>query len=802
MPQQTNHTSSGIVLFKEPAMHHTHTPHHCSKQPAGPNRVFLLGVMLAAWIALALPAAPAHAATDTCPNAELRALNNSSNLPDCRAYEMVTSPFKQGFVGLEQTFSDDGAYAYYSVGNFADNPFGSLGQQYVARRSETGWKSISMNPPGEQWVFRPLPEGVGIGLSKDLRSSLWPMRPLSRLDEHWTDHQERDALYVRRPDGVFSLLAPNPGTTLPRVYAVTPDLSHAVLGGDDGAPASNLYDVSGGDQVLRPIGVDNTGAPLPGAGGLCSPRNMPGISDDGRVIFFGVGAFVRCRGPLRARVGGATTIEMSASQCTRGAGDPGGICNADAQAIPGGFAVNGSRAFFTTTQQLVNGDIDASNDLYVCDIPTGTPTPVMPVNKCPNLRWVSTSAPGGVGVENVVRVSDDGSRVYFVAQGVLADNHGANDQLAVAGAHNLYIWQTDAEHPAGRTTFVARLVVNDVRISDQDQDPGVETTVDGRYLLITTTTPLVTSGAGADTDSAADMYRYDAQTGQWLRLSTDTTGSGGNAEISVISPGRLDRGFVRQRRSMTDDGHTVVFETAEALAPADANNSADVYSWHEGQVSLISPDGGSLPRITASGTDIFFRSLSHVTAADGDTNPDVFDARVGGGFDLREPAPCEGEGCVGAPSPPPGLRAGVGGLGGQGDVQELAPRFTLRTISAAQRRGLAQSGRVTVTVTASKPGSVSARVTTTIGGKPSNGAAARDTMAEAGSVQLTLRLSAKARARLVAKRRLSVRVVVSHSKFALPRSATLRLTLATKAKKKAAKGSSIGRGSDDKGGRS
>ena len=75
-------------------------------------------------------------------------------------------------------------------------------------------------------------------------------------------------------------------------------------------------------------------------------------------------------------------------------------------------------------------------------------------------------------------------------------------------------------------------------------------------------------------------------------------------------------------------------------------------------------------------------------------------------------------------------------------------------------------------------------------------------MAQAGSVQLTLRLSERARARLVSKRRLSVKVVVSHSKFALPRSATLKLTLAARAKKKAAKGSSVGRGSVGKGVRS
>ena len=353
-------------------MHHT-VAAHCLPKPKrlpGPG-LLLLGVLVA-WIAIALPAVPARAATDPCPNAALRALNDSSGLPDCRAYEMVTPPFKQGFAPLKPSYGD-GAVAYYSTGNFAGNPYGSLGQTYVARRSETGWKTIAMNPPGEQWVFGPTPEGNQSGMSSDFRSSLWVMRPRSELGERDTDHPERNGVYVRRPDGVFSLIAPNPGTANPRVLVVTPDLSHVVVGADPGLGATgvNAYEVNGGDQVLRPIGVDNTGAPL------TSPCPQ-GISVDGRVILFGTGSQFGCFKP-RLRVGGTTTIEMSASQCTRDVGDPGGACNADAPANPVGLASDGSRAFMTTTQQLVNGDTDATNDLYACDIPAGTVAPELPL---------------------------------------------------------------------------------------------------------------------------------------------------------------------------------------------------------------------------------------------------------------------------------------------------------------------------------------------------------------------------------------------------------------------------------------
>ena len=455
MPHHTNNTHNcGVVAFKEPVVHHTHPTNHWSKRLAWAGRL-LLGVLVAS-SATALPMVPAHAATDSCPNAELRALNNSSGLPDCRAYEMVTPPFKQGFAPKKPNYGD-GAVAYYSTGSFDGNPYGGLGNQYVARRSATGWKTIAVNPPGEQWVFRQSPEGTQSGLSSDYRSVLWAMRPRTEgPSERDEEHSERDGIYVRRPDGAFSLIAPNPGTISVFVFATTPDLSHVVVGGAL-ALAPNQYEVIGGDPVLRPIGVDNTGAPLPGAGTLEGGACTQGISEDGRVIFFGAGGpAADCYKP-RARVGGTTTIEMSASQCTRGAGDPGGLCNAEALVNPAGFATDGSRAFMTTTQQLVNGDIDATNDLYACDIPGGTIAAEGLLDTCPNLRQLSAGAAGGADVESVARISKDGSHVYFVARGVLAANHGANDQIAVAGAHNLYVWQTDAKHPEGHTTFLARL---------------------------------------------------------------------------------------------------------------------------------------------------------------------------------------------------------------------------------------------------------------------------------------------------------------------------------------------------------
>jgi hypothetical protein len=299
------------------------------------------------------------------------------------------------------------------------------------------------------------------------------------------------------------------------------------------------------------------------------------------------------------------------------------------------MATNGSRVFFTTTQQLVNGDTDQTNDLYECDIPPGTPAPVGTANPCASLSEVSGAAIDA-NVENVVNVSEDGSRVYFVATGVLAANLGTNDAAPVAGDNNLYVWEKDAAHPSGQTTFVAKLQSNDIS--------GAQSTAEGRYLVFDTANRLVPS----DTDEAPDVYRYAADTGELLRLSTDASGTGGNltgfnAKLPFPVSNRL-------HAAMTDNGSTVVFETSEALSPADTDGVPDVYEWHEGQVSLISNDEGFLIGISSSGQDIFFETGP--LASDG-TVGDIVDARVEGGFPVTTPVSCSGETCQDTLAPQP-----------------------------------------------------------------------------------------------------------------------------------------------------
>jgi hypothetical protein len=560
---------------------------------------------------LGFSAAPAVA--EDCPNAALRAENNSTRLPECRAYEKVTPTYKQGFEVTPRSYSDEGLVAYNSLGSFAGNGLDGVKNEYLATRSAAGWTTTALNPPADTYKGPGNSPGP-YAYSADLRSSLWLMY---RLDEP-TEFE----YYLRSPNGIFALVGTGATGTQNAggVVGESADLSHVILshGSAGSADSTALYELNPGPP--RPVSIENTGAPTPGE--TCFRK----ISRDGRVIVFASG----CNGgafEVWARVSGSASVAVSSSECTRTSGDPGGACNAAAAAEFAGMSSDGSRVFFTTTQQLVNGDTDQTNDLYECDIPPGAPAPVGTANPCTTLTQVSGAA-SGANVENVVNVSEDGSRVYFVAHGVLAANLGTNDAAPVAGDNNLYVWEKDAAHPAGQTTFVAKLESNDIN--------GAQSTADGRYLIFNTANKLVAS----DTDEVADVYRYDADTGDLLRLSTDTNGSGGNepgAEARVGGAGR----------AMTDDGSTVIFQTTESLAPADADGVPDVYEWHEGQVSLISNDEGFLVGISSSGRDIFFETGP---LAGNGTVGDIYDARVVGGFPVTTRVPCSGEACQGAPA--------------------------------------------------------------------------------------------------------------------------------------------------------
>jgi hypothetical protein len=751
----------------------------------------VLATVVVSVVGLGLASTPALAVE--CPNETLRAENNSTQLPECRAYELVSPVFKEAFAPVTYGFTDDGRVAYASNGNIAGNGNGGVGiyagNSYVAVRSASGWSTTALAPSGPEYVTG---SALASALSSDLRSSLWLM---ARSDQE----DGGNDVYVRRPDGVFSRVGSANGASF---LSASDDLSHVVFNAGGG---TYEYDGTGADQP-RLVSVDNAGqrlAPEPACSTQVgsSDTTYHAVSTDGRVIFWTTNGIACAATPhVYARVNGTTTINASASQCTRAPSDPGGACNADSASVFEGANADGTRVYFKTDQQLVNADTDSTTDLYECDIPAGTPAPVGSVNPCPDLHEVSATA-GGSGFQGVTRISDDGSRVYFVATGVLASNPDANDASAVAGDDNLYVWQRDAAHPDGQTTFVAKLDPADVgSLWGVDSFLGryAQATDDGRYLVFATYAALIDHGPQADTDTARDIYRYDAETGALTRLSIGADGAGGNepgndAQITPIIYRESTSTTHGPRVAMSDDGQSVVFTTADALAPNDTNGTIDTYLWHAGQVSLISsgkpsvdqflPAGEGLGSnidiqafISPSGHDVYFSTTAQLTSNDVDTTVDLYDARIDGGFDVSTPPACSGDGCQSPPSAaPPSLPPGSSSSAGQDGPPQVTPTFTVGKLTASQLKHVGATGKVSLSVTTNTPGVLSARATTTIARRASSVGSAMRRASRAGTVSLSLTVSKKARAELKRKRKLTVKVLVSQDNVAISRTVSLKL---------------------------
>lgn len=157
--------------------------------------------------------------------------------------------------------------------------------------------------------------------------------------------------------------------------------------------------------------------------------------------------------------------------------------------------------------------------------------------------------------------------------------------------------------------------------------------------------------------------------------------------------------------------------------------------------------------------------------------------------------PCAGDQCQDQKSSAPNLSSPSGGVSDGHAGDEATPAFSLRSVSAAQRKALAATGKIRLTVTANVPGTIGVKATAPIGGRSVTVGSAGRTLRASGRVTVTLSLSKKARAQLASRGRLAVRVAVTHSRVALDRSVTLRLAHAKAKSKKSTARSSAQRGS-------
>jgi hypothetical protein len=709
--------------------------------------------------------APPPALAAACLNEQLRA-GPSAGLPDCRAYEQVSPVEKGGFDAFTPVYTlpaevsavkgsaEGGAIAYQTLGAFSGPPAHLLGNAYLATRTAGGWQTSSLTPP----TLGPFPTSVdaalaGYDFSADLSRVVIGV-PWQALVPGAPALLEN--LFLRGADGSYSLLTTAPPEVpvpascvlcykerdIPAFAGASSDYTHvlfeaneSLVAGAPGGGIANLYEsdeaLPGQSREVRLVGVLPDGAvpaegSMPGAGledNQVNQYNGGGashesgdirnaISADGSRVVFSAKAdggipdsAQKGFTELYDRVRGSATIEISAPAP--------GATPANPTAEPAQFwtaSAEGSLVFFTSSAELTSqsrtgvieeeiepGEITIKRfeDLYEYNVETGTLADLT----------VDDLDPMGANVKGVVGASEDGSYVYFVAMGKLAEG-------AVDGQPNLYV-----SHEGGPPRFIATLN-EEADSGDWTSTPAESSayvTPDGRHLAFTS----IESLTGYDNDDLnsgqpdSEVYEYDAEGGSLVCASCEPSGV---APVGGAFTGAGARGTQKiatalyQPRVLSDEGSRLFFSApSRSLVSGVGAGSVKVFEYEQDGSGSCAQAGGCVYPISSSaanandifldaspsGNDVFFATYDQLVSGDQDNLMDIYDARVEGGFPPVPPAPapcaasaaCQVHGV--APSLPP---AGGSALSvGAGNLPAPVPGSSKKTAAQIRAEKLARA---------------------------------------------------------------------------------------------------------------
>lgn len=726
---------------------------------------FLAVLIGAATMLLVTSVLAAGASAGTCSNEEIRQEQDSTQLPDCMALELVSPQGKMGASAYSPAISADGERIVFRIRTALvetpgyQDPFN--GDLYLNSRGVSGWTTVPMSAPAS-YDFKGI-TGNPLALSPEFDRWVSVQSTLAQgalgqltafdttlnpdLNTNWS---ERSPLLTPLDRQQLASILSATKETLVEIpngaglYGVSSDMSHAFLYpgrlsrvayfADDPRPSgpgpvgySNTYVLSEGtlgelqaallgrDDVTDVAVGGNCGAWVGGGawnqtrGG----RNQGAISADGTRVYFSTRPGQpeplpeqrdqpQCNtdpsaNPIRIMErletpSGAQISELIESECTRvsPACDP-----TNGNDFFEGASIDGTKVYFTTTRQLTDSDLDtgtecdplagaAGCDLYLYDAakPEGQRLTQASVGEATSSH---PSVGSGAGViKSVAAISGDGSRVYYIATGVLTEEPNPVGGLPAAGQPNLYLYEAGT----GETKFIGTLDSADSDLAFLGQDisywrnaTAVPAKGDGHVFVFLSVAPITPD----DTDAGKkDVFRYDSTTDGLERISTAVSGGGDNGAFnaSVNSLSAIPQSeFAERARWVSEDGSRIVFSTTESLDPSDVDgNEISPYLWSADEGSSLSLlpgtgvpgiNAGSQPTLSADGSEVAFLSTRRLLPMDGDTSADVYVARANGGYP-NPPVPpiCLGEACQGPPAPGPGQQSpATSTFVGSGNVQ-------------------------------------------------------------------------------------------------------------------------------------
>jgi hypothetical protein len=646
-------------------------------------------------------------------------------LSDSRVWEMVSpvqkhggALFASGNVSVQASVVGNGL-VYASLGSLVDQPNGSTlpgAATVLATRSNDGkWASEDLTPPHSDAVpieasteFKVFSQNLSRAEMEPLDGTPLSSAAIGRAPYLWTNGDP--PLFTplltaaNVPPGTDFGPKPGEGANAVRIEGATQDLEHVVIRSNnaplvEGAAPGSIY--SWHDGQLSPI------SELPGSddavlGMLGSGRGTVrhAISSDGARVFWT---------PSTSYTGGGNGLpslylrDMIAGESARlDVKESGASGTGEERPVFNGASADGDVVFFTDSQRLTVDASPSGRDLYRCEL-----GPVGSGDGCTDLTDISAStvepSESAEVLGLVSAMSEDGTRLYFTARGVLDEEPNEEGDSAQAGQPNLYLWEA-----GDGVQFIGTLAEADFPVWGGGFAVLISADVspDGRYFAFTSEQRLTGyENRNGSEEANLEVFRFDAEAPE-DRLSCVSCNPSGAAAVGELLPASEDvqsfppdpgglwgkrwaaatlpeasqtdnegRSLYRPR-SVLDNGR-VFFNSVDPLVPADSNGAWDVYQWQpvgvgscaaqtnsaaavrsgNGCVSLISSgtadgDAGFLDA-TPSGDDVFFLTTGRLSVLDKDEQLDAYDARVDGIEAVLHPVQeCAGEACQPSLGPP------------------------------------------------------------------------------------------------------------------------------------------------------
>ncbi len=664
---------------------------------------------------LTAPAVPRGGGGEACPNQVFR-VGPSANLPDCRAYELVTPPEKGGTLDFDTYGQGQPSYLVGEGGEhvwlestgtqFGPNADPSVSSYFFAR-SATGWGLTSATVQPQAGIYSKSISVFSSDLTLVALRSGWETVPGAAGSPEVT-------FEAGPPGGPYA-----PVVSVPSRYreesawaAASGDFSklvlqtsdHELLGEPSGTKQGNdLYEYAEGQ--LRQVNVDSEGTKL----GVCGARMALGtegsatsssqsfasphaVSANGSRVFFEAvpGSSCGAAADLYMRSHGSETLDIGPYHYL--AANPQG------------------------SQLLLEKPTSAGREIFLYDTETQE-------------SKLLFSTPGNEGVGgaegHIVRPSADLSTVYF--------SSGA---------------QLTPEAPLGGGTYRYEVATEKLRFLL----PGVGVSFvspDGRYLYFR-------GGAlpGVPGGVAPQVYRYDSVE-DVVQCMSCASPFDPEPKLVAVFKNEIATDGVPGTTVASANGDYVFFETPSALVPQDVDGeiepsgtggkepdalrsrSSDVYEWRkpgvdgcvhvQGCLALISGGKGGykteIAGIADEGRDVFFATHEALVAQDRDGAGDIYDARIGGGFAPPPPRPveCEGDACSTPASPPMDATPSSFAFSGPGNTVAPFPSISASTPKAKPKKAKPKKSPKKKTTVRKKHGRRRARGKKSTANRPGQG---------------------------------------------------------------------------------